>query len=77
MEQSLSLEKKVYAIVEKYKNNLPIENDRYRLGYCLFKFMNGEGDSPEITVKTNKLTLEGITEKELGEKLASELQELK
>lgn len=67
-------EEKIYAIVEKFNDNLPIENDRYRLGYCLYKFANGEGDAPEIIVKTNKLTLEGISEKELAEKLSEELK---
>lgn len=71
--ENKSLEEKAYAIIEKYNEFLPIENDRYRLGYCLFKYLTGEGDSPEIMVKTNKLTLEGISESELAKKIESDL----
>ncbi len=71
-----SLENKVYSIVESFKENIPIMNDRYRLGYNLYKFVTGEGDPPEITVKNTKLHLENITEPELAEKLSERLKEL-
>ncbi len=71
-----SLEKKVYNIVEKYAANIPISNDRNRLGFNLYRYMTGEGDSPDISVKTSKLKLEEITEKELAEKLTDDLKEI-
>ncbi|HSD63598.1 MAG TPA: hypothetical protein VLB50_07355 [Ignavibacteriaceae bacterium] len=72
-----SLEKQVYNVVDELKNYLPIMNDRNRLGFCLFKFMKGEGDSPEIILKTNKLTIEGITHEELTSKINSGLEKIR
>jgi len=37
----------------------------------------GEGDSPEVIVKTNKLVLDGITPEELASKISSELEKIK
>ncbi len=72
-----SVEKQVYNIVDGLKDYLPIMNDRNRLGFCLYKYMQGEGDSPEVIVKTNKLVLEGITPEELASKISTELDKLK
>jgi hypothetical protein len=72
-----SVEKQVYNIVEDLKDYLPIMNDRNRLGFCLYKFIKGEGDSPEIVVKTNKLTIEGITAEELASKISTKLNQIK
>jgi hypothetical protein len=72
-----SVEKQVYNIVDKYKENIPIVNDRNRLGYCLFKFVMGEGDNPEILVKSTKIKIVGISEKDLAAKLNTELKDLK
>ncbi len=72
-----SLEKQVYNIVDGLKDYLPIMNDRNRLGFCLFKYMKGEGDSPEVIIKTNKLTIEGITPEELASKINSGLEKIK
>lgn len=71
--ENKKLEEKAYSIVAKFNEYLPVENDRYRLGYCVYKYLIGEGDSPEIIVKTNKLTIDGISENELASKLATEL----
>jgi len=68
-----SLEKKVYDIVEKFASNIPVQNDRYRLGYTLFKYMSGEGDTPEILVNSTKIQIEGITKAELAASLNEEL----
>lgn len=72
-----SVEKQVYNIVDGLKEYLPIMNDRNRLGFCLYKYMKGEGDSPEVIVKTNKLIVEGITPEELASKISNELDKLK
>lgn len=68
-----SLEKKVYTIVDKFKENIPVSNDRNRLGYNLFKYLRGEGDAPEILVNSTKIKIEGITKKELALKLNEEI----
>lgn len=68
-----SLEKKVYNLVEKFSVNIPVTNDRYRLGYCLYKYMKGEGDKPEILVNSTKIKITGITKEELAKKLDEEL----
>ncbi|MDP2302080.1 MAG: hypothetical protein Q8N03_06625 [Ignavibacteria bacterium] len=69
-----SIEKQVYTIVEKFAVNIPVANDRNRLGYSLYKFVKGEGDAPLITVKNAKLSLKGISAKDLAEKLDQELK---
>ncbi len=72
-----SLESKVYAIVEKYKENIPIPNDRNRLGYNLYKYMRGEGDAPVISVKNTKIKLVGISDKELAKKIDEDLKSIR
>ena len=71
-----SIEKKCYNIVEMFKENIPIMNDRNRLGYNLYKFMTGEGDSPEILVKSTKIKIEGMTKEELAKRLTEELKKI-
>lgn len=72
-----SLESKVYTIVESLKEYIPVMNDRNRLGFGLYKFMKGEGDKPEILVRTSKLNIKSITLDELADKLSVELSKLK
>jgi len=72
-----SLEKKVYNIVENLSEFIPVMNDRNRLAFSLFKFLQGEGDKPEILVKSTKIKLTGITQKELAEKINSAISGLK
>ena len=71
-----SIEKKCYNIAEMFKENIPIMNDRNRLGFNLFKYMTGEGDSPEILVKSTKIKVEGMTKAELAKRLAEELSKI-
>ncbi len=71
-----SLEKQVYALVEKYKEFIPIMNDRYRLSFSLFKYLTDEGDEPLISVKAAKLKLIGLSEKELAAKLSDDLKKI-
>ena len=72
-----SIEKKVYSIVENFKENIPEPNERNRLAFALLGYLRGEGDEPLITVKNNKLTLKNITNKELADKLENELAKIK
>ena len=72
-----SIEKKVYAIVDKFKDYLPVLNDRYRLGFTLFKYVTGEGDPPEVLVKSTKIKVQGITLEEFAKKLSEEIQKIK
>lgn len=72
-----SLESKVYSMIENYKEYIPIDNDRNRLSFCLVKFLSGEGDEPEITLKSAKINVEGISNKDLAKKLDEELAKIK
>ena len=72
-----TVEKKVYNIVQSFSKYLPIVNDRNRLGFGLYKYMTGEGDPPEVLVKTSKLKLNGITTQELAKKISVELEKIK
>lgn len=72
-----SLESKVYSMVETFKEYIPIPNDRNRLSYCLFKYLNGEGDAPKILLKTSKINYEGISKEELAKKLDEEISKIK
>lgn len=72
-----SLEKKVYNIIESFKEFLPIMNDRNRLAFSLYKYLKGEGDEPLIAVKTNKLKIVGISAEELANKIDEEIKKIK
>jgi len=72
-----SLESKVYTMVEMFKEYIPTPSDRNRLSYCLFKYLNGEGDAPKILLKTSKINYEGISKEELAKKLDEELMKIK
>ena len=72
-----SLEKKVYNTVDKFREYLPIENERNRLGFALFKYVTNEGYEPRITLKSNKVKLEGITLEDLAQKIKIEIDKIK
>jgi len=72
-----SIEKRVYNVVESFAQYIPLPNDRNRLGYCLYKYLKGEGDEPKITLKSAKINLEGIAIDELAKKLDEELSKIK
>ena len=71
-----SIEKKVYNIVENLSEYLPLPNDRNRLGFNLYKLMKGEGDKPAVIIQNAKLTIKGISEKDLAQKLEDELKKI-
>ncbi len=68
-----SIESQVYSIAEKFKEYIPITNDRNRLGFNLYRFVKGEGDPPEILVNSAKIKVVGISKEELAKKLSAEL----
>lgn len=72
-----SLEKKVYALIDSLGDYLPISGDRNRLSFSLYKYLTGEGDEPAVSVKHNKLTITGISENELVNKIESGISEIK
>ncbi|MCH7723382.1 MAG: hypothetical protein IIA49_09490 [Bacteroidetes bacterium] len=72
-----SLEKKCYNIVKLFKDYLPITNDGNRLAFGLYKFMTGEGDPPDILLRSSKLKIEGITLDELVKKISDEIEKIK
>jgi hypothetical protein len=71
-----SIEKQCYNITEMFKENIPVPNDRNRLGYCLYKYVKDEGDKPEILVKSTKIKIEKISKEELAKKLTEELAKI-
>jgi hypothetical protein len=71
-----SPEKKAYNLVEQFAEYLPIANDRNRLGYGLYKYLDGEGDPPDVLLKSSKLKIEGITLDELAKKLSAEIERI-
>lgn len=71
-----SLEKKVYSIVENFTQYIPVTNDKNRLGYCLFKFMKGEGDPPKVALRSAKIKVIGISIDELAQKIDVELKNI-
>lgn len=71
-----SQEKKAYNLVEQFAEYLPIANDRNRLGFGLYKYLEGEGDPPEVLLRSSKLNIEGITLDELAKKISNELEKL-
>lgn len=72
-----SVETKTYNLVDSLKEFMPIENDRNRLGYGLFKYLNGEGDAPEILLQSAKIRFEGIEYYDLAKKLTDGLKNIK
>lgn len=71
-----SIERKVYDIVDNLSEYLPVVNDRNRLGFCLYKYVRGEGDHPDVLVKSSKLKIEGISEEKLAAKISEELKKI-
>ncbi|MFA3782352.1 hypothetical protein ABRY23_04730 [Melioribacteraceae bacterium 4301-Me] len=69
-----SIESRVYSIAEKFKEFIPIPNDRNRLGFNLYRFVKGEGDPPEILVSSTKIKIVGISKEELAQKIREELE---
>jgi hypothetical protein len=72
-----SLEKKVYQVVDQFIENLPVANDRNRLGFCLYKYVMGEGDEPQILMKSTKVKIVGIAPDELAKKISVEIDKIK
>lgn len=72
-----SVESKIYSMVEGMQEYIPIPNDRNRLSYCLFKYINNEGDEPKITLKNAKINFSGISLDDLAKKLDEGLSGLK
>jgi hypothetical protein len=72
-----SVEKKVYKVVDQFREYLPIENDRNRLGFSLYKYVVGEGDAPSILVKSTKVKVTGISLEELASKITVEIDKIK
>jgi hypothetical protein len=72
-----SLEKQVYNLVESISEYLPITNDKNRLAFGLYKFVIGQGDPPDIILKSAKIKVIGISLEELENKLSAELKEIK
>jgi hypothetical protein len=71
-----SIEKKCYNIAEMFKEFIPIMNDRNRLGFCIYKYIKGEGDKPDVLVSSTKIKIVGISKEELAAKLTEEINKI-
>ena len=69
-----SIEKKTYNLVESLSEFLPVPNDRNRLAYGLIKYIDGEGDSPNILLKSTKVEIQGIDIEELAKKISDGIE---
>jgi len=65
-----STEKKAYSIAESFAGYIPLPNDRNRLGFQLYRHLTGNGETIDIAIKTAKLSLQGITEEHLIQKVS-------
>ncbi len=70
-------EKKAYNLADSLQNYLPLSADRNRLGFNLYRFLIGEGETIETIVKTGKFKLEGISREEFTKLLQTEVDKLK
>lgn len=53
--------KKIYSMVEEFKDIIPVTNERYRLAFCLSRFFTGEAGSIKetlISAKPDSCTIE-------------------
>lgn len=72
-----TVEKKAYNLANSFDKYLPIPNDRNRLGFNIYRNLIGEGETPEIIVKSGKYKLEGIDKDEFIKLLSAEIAKLK
>ena len=72
-----SLEKQVYSFVDSLKEFIPVDNDRNRLSYGLVKYMEGNGDAPEVLVQSTKVEIAIISASELAQKLTEGIGKIK
>ncbi len=71
-----SAESKIYNLVESFIDNIPIQNDRYRLAYSLLQTYQGKGDTPDIAVRTSKIKIENISMEKLITDISERLKQL-
>ena len=53
--------KRIYTMVEDFKDIIPVTNERYRLAFCLNKYFNGEAGSIKealISAKPESCTID-------------------
>ncbi len=72
-----TMEKKVYNLVESFKEFLPIDNDRNRLAYGVIQYLLGDSDAPEVLLRSSKVKIEGIEYSELASKLSTGINSIK
>jgi len=70
-------EKKAYNLAASFENYLPLPNDRNRLGFNIYRNLIGEGETPEVIVKSGKYQLKGIDKEEFIKILKEEIAKLK
>ena len=71
-----SIEKKIYNLIDSYQAYIPIQNDRYRLSYYLYKFLNNEGEPPLKSIEYSKIKIINIDKKSLALQIEKELESI-
>jgi len=60
-----TLESKIYTLIENYSEYIPIKNDRLRLSFYLFNFLEGHGDPPDKSLFYSKIKINKIEQNNL------------
>lgn len=67
----------IYTMVDGLKDILPVMNDRYRLGFCLHKYYNGEANSIHEALASANPTSSKLDMKELEKIITEKYNNLK
>lgn len=66
-----AIEKKAYTIAEQLSGYLAGANAANRLGYLVYLYFIGEGDEPEVFLRSGKFSLRDISRDEFLRQLKS------
>jgi len=72
-----SIESKVYTFIDTLDEYIVTPNDRYRMSYGVIKFLEGDGDAPEVLVHSTKVNITGISADDLAAKIAEGISNFK
>ena len=75
-EDNSSIVKKIYSIVDALEDVIPVMNDRYRLGFCLYRYYDGLANSIYEAIQSAKPWSCKIDFKELDKIITSKFEEL-
>lgn len=65
--------KEIYALVEDYKQYIPLRSDRYRLSYNLYNYAVGKGDPPDKVIRSSRIIISDISKSDFIELLYKDI----